>query len=148
MTIVNENYYKSIDYCIQCNLEWENDGQHFCQQCGQYAMGYTKTPIALLNTSIATADGTYRLSTVTLDQAKLLISDQDILSAIGHDSTAQILSDLLDADVPVNRIQFEQQPGQVALVFKLNGRPPEGKILSREEIEQIGYKFQILRREK
>jgi hypothetical protein len=105
-------------------------------------------PIALLNTSIATADGVYTLSTITLDQAKDLIKNREILSAIGHNSTAQILSDLLGIDILVNRIQFEQQEEQTALVFKLQGRPPEGKILSREEIESIGYKFQILRRVK
>ena len=105
-------------------------------------------PIALLNTSIATIDGTYTLETITLDQAKELIEGKETVSAIGHASTAQILTELLGIDVPVNRIQFEQQAGQVALVFKLNGRPLEGKILSREEIESIGYKFQILRRKK
>jgi hypothetical protein len=75
-----------------------------------------------------------------------LIANRETLSAIGHESTAQILSDLLGIDVPVNRIQFAQQEEQTALVFKLQGRPPEGKILTREEIETIGYKFQILRR--
>ena len=29
-------------------------------------------------------------------------------------------------------------------IFKLNGRAPEGSILSVEEIEAIGYKFQLL----
>lgn len=103
-------------------------------------------PIALLNTSIVTADGTYTLNTIDLNQAKDLIKDQEIISAIGHESTAQILYDLLGVDVPVNRIQFEQQPKQIALVFKLNGRPPEGKILRRDEIEQIGYSFKLLTR--
>jgi hypothetical protein len=103
-------------------------------------------PIALLNTSIATTDGAYTLSTITLNQAKDLIKNRETISAIGHESTAQILTELLGIEVPVNRIQFAQQSGQITLVFKLNGRPPEGKILSREEIEAIGYKFQILRR--
>lgn len=103
-------------------------------------------PIALLNTSIATADGDYNLTTITLDKAKNLIQGREILSAIGHESTAQILSELLGIDVPVNRIAFEQQPGQSAIVFKLNGRPPEGKILSRQEIEEFGYSFKLLHR--
>lgn len=83
-------------------------------------------PVALLNTSSATEDGTYKLRTVTADQARALIAARELLSAIGHDATAQILTTLLGADVPVNRIQFAQQPGQVALVFKLRGRAPEG----------------------
>jgi hypothetical protein len=105
-------------------------------------------PIALLNTSIATIDGTYTLETIALDQAKELIEGKETISAVGHGPTARLMTDMLGIDVPENRIEFEQQPGQTALVFKLNRRLPEGKILSREEIEEIGYKFQILRREK
>ena len=41
---------------------------------------------------------------------------------------------------------FSQDVGQRALVFKLNGRPEEGKILTTEEIEAIEYKFQLLER--
>jgi len=32
------------------------------------------------------------------------------------------------------------------LVFKLKGRVPEGKVLSREELEAIGYEFGLLTR--
>jgi hypothetical protein len=101
-------------------------------------------PIALLNTSIATIDGTYTLETITLDQAKELIEGKETISAVGHGPTARLMTDMLGIDVPENRIEFEQQPGQTALVFKLNRRLPEGKILSREEIESIGYVFKIL----
>jgi hypothetical protein len=31
-------------------------------------------------------------------------------------------------------------------VCKLNGRPPEGRVLSVEEMEEIGYSFKILER--
>lgn len=106
-----------------------------------------RPPLALLNTSIITADGEFTLRTITLDDALELVESANGLdSAIGHDSTAQIMSELLRVDVPVNRQMFEQQPGQQALVFKLNGRPPEGAILSREDIEKIGYSFKLLSR--
>lgn len=104
--------------------------------------------LGLLNTSIMTAPGAYELSDISLDFAKLLVNHYagNLDSAIGHASTAEIMSTLLGVEIPVNRQIFEQQPGQDALVFKLNGRPEEGKILTVEEIEKIGYKFQILRR--
>lgn len=102
--------------------------------------------VAILNTSIVTTEGTYMLKGISLDEAKSLASSNEILSAIGHQSTADILTELLGVPVPLNRIMFEQEQGQKALVFKLNGRPIEGKVLSREEIESIGYKFQILER--
>lgn len=58
--------------------------------------------------------------------------------------TAEIMTTLLGVEIPVNRQMFRQQPGQQALVFKLNGRPEEGKILTADEIQEIGYRFQLL----
>ena len=100
--------------------------------------------LAVLNTSILTTTGTFELQDITLQEAQQLVKDNEILSAVGHQSTADILTTLLGTEVPMNRILFEQETGQKALVFKLNGRPEEGKILTQEEIEEIGYKFQML----
>ncbi|QIB54784.1 DUF1874 domain-containing protein [Blautia producta] len=104
--------------------------------------------LALLNTSILTTAGAYRLIDITLDDARRIVSDHagNLDSAIGHQSTAEIMTTLLGTEIPVNRQMFTQEVGQAALVFKLNGRPPEGKILTVEEIEEIGYKFQVLLR--
>lgn len=105
--------------------------------------------LALLNTSILTTAGEYKLSDISLEDAKKLVADAGTLdSAIGHQSTAEIMTTLLETEVAVNRQMFTQEVGQQALVFKLNGRPEEGKILSKEEIEKIGYKFQLLERVK
>lgn len=100
--------------------------------------------LAVLNTSILTTEGTFTLKDITLEEARNLVTENEILSAVGHQSTADILTTLLETEVPMNRIQFAQETGQKALVFKLNGRPEEGKILTAEEIEAIGYKFQLL----
>ena len=104
--------------------------------------------MAILNTSILTTVGTYELQNITLQEAQALVQHNDILSAVGHQSTADILTTLLGVQVPMNRIMFEQEVGQKCLVFKLNGRPEEGKILTQQEIEEIGYKFQLLTRHK
>lgn len=104
--------------------------------------------LALLNTSILTAAGNYTLKDIALETARQLVSDNtnNLDSAIGHASTAEIMTTLLGVDIPVNRQMFLQDVGQAALVFKLNGRPEEGKILTAAEIESIGYKFQLLTR--
>ena len=102
--------------------------------------------IALLNTTILTTDGNYDCKTVSLEEAKKICNDGEMLSAIGHESTAQIMTELLKIEIKVNRILFSQEVGQIAVVFKLKGRPPEGKILSIEEIEKIGYEFKVLTR--
>lgn len=102
--------------------------------------------LGILNTAVLTADGTFDLRTISLTEARELAAASDLDSAVGHDSTAAILSDLLGVDVPVNRQLFAQQVGQLALVFKLNGRPPEGVILGREQLEEIGFTFKVLTR--
>lgn len=102
--------------------------------------------LAILNTSILTTTGTFELKDITLEEAKELVKSNEVLSAVGHQSTADILTTLLETEIPMNRIQFTQEPQQQALVFKLNGRPAEGQILTAEEIHKIGFKFQLLTR--
>lgn len=102
--------------------------------------------LGLLNTSILTAEGTYTLRDITTEEARELVTSNELDSAIGHVATALVMEQLLGIEIPVRRQVFTQQPGQQALVFKLNGRPAEGRILSVPEIEEIGYKFQLLTR--
>lgn len=104
--------------------------------------------LALLNTSILTTAGNYTLRDITLDQALQIVAENanNLNSSIVHASTAEIMTTLLGVNVPVNRQMFAQEVNQQALVFKLNGRPEEGKILTAAEINEIGYKFQLLTR--
>lgn len=100
--------------------------------------------ITILNTSILTTAGTFRLDDITINEAKNLVHNNEILSAVGHKSTADILTTLLGKEIPTNRIEYAQKVNEKALVFKLNRRPEEGKILTEDEIQEIGYKFQLL----
>lgn len=100
--------------------------------------------LLLLNSPVLTANGEFSLKELSLTAAQDLVAMSEIDSAIGHESTAQIMSELLGVTIPVNRQQVVQQPEQRALIFRLNSRPPEGKILSRQEIEAVGYSFGLL----
>ncbi len=64
---------------------------------------------------------------------------------IGH---AEVSSELLNTPIPVNRIDYIQQPGERAIVFKLKSRVPAGTILSKQQIEEIAYEFGLLTRTK
>lgn len=102
--------------------------------------------LALLNTSIMTVDGEYRLETISTEAAIELVrwyGPDMIDSAIGHTATAEIMSTVLGVEIQVSRQTFQQKPWQQALVFKLNARLPEGKILTLKEIQQIGYRWQL-----
>lgn len=99
----------------------------------------------ILNTSIITAYGSYSYKPCSLEQARVLVQN-GFQSAVGHESTAQVISTILGIDCPVNRMQYKQGPGDMALVFKMKARAPEGKILTVEELEVVGYEWGTLER--
>ena len=102
--------------------------------------------LGMLNTSIVTTVGTYKMVNLSLDQAKDLAKD-NILSAIGHDATAQVMSKLLGVDVPMNRIVFSQDVGQDVIVLKMKGRLPDDvKDLSIDDMYNIGFDLFLLTR--
>lgn len=103
--------------------------------------------IAILNTPILTGEGIYKLSNITLEQAQKLVNENEFISYIGHQATAEIISILLGTEVSMNRGQFKQEVGQKAIIFKLKSRLQEGQVLlTMQEIEKIGYEFQLLER--
>ena len=103
------------------------------------------SPVTILNTAILTNFGSYNYVPLTLEESQELIKD-GFQSAVGHQSTCEVISELLGVDVKMNRIEYSQQVGDVALVFKLKGRPEEGQILTVADIEKIGYEFGRLER--
>jgi len=101
--------------------------------------------IALMNTTVITVGGDYTLRSVTLTEARAMVA-QGYQSYIGHESTAQIMTELLGVKVESNRQGWFPEPGDSALCFKLNSRPKEGAILTRDELESIGFSFKVLTR--
>lgn len=101
--------------------------------------------VTILNTSILTTYGSYTYEQVSLKEAKNLIKN-GFKSAVGHQSTCDVLSTLLEVEVPLNRVMYEHKKGEIALIFKLRQRPEEGKILTAEEIEKIGYDFGVIKK--
>jgi hypothetical protein len=86
---------------------------------------------------------------VSLDEVRREIerakqSGYEIVSAIGHESTARLVSQLLGFEVPMNRIQVSLDYRTDLLVFQLRTRLPEGKLLSEEELKQVEYDFYLV----
>jgi len=104
--------------------------------------------IVFLNTSILTAEGGFYYHNECLERVLDILQNEHKntprLSAVGHGSTAAVFSELTGENVPVNRIQYKQEFSDLCIVLKMKGRPPEGKVLNREEMEKIGYEFGIL----
>jgi len=62
---------------------------------------------------------------------------KDVISAVGHASTAQLMSKLLGIEVPVNRAMVAFEDGDEAIVFQLMIRLQEGQVLNEEELQQL-----------
>jgi len=76
---------------------------------------------------------------VTLEEAKGIVTQ--VTSAIGHQTTADVLSALLETPIPMNRVSIKLNEGDILYVFQLLTRISEGKILTAEELKILPYKF-------
>jgi hypothetical protein len=83
---------------------------------------------------------TVKIKRIDVNQARQLVNQNQFISAIGHESTAKLLSMLLEIDIPTNRIQVEMISGDIGLHFVLKKRLPEGKIIEDiQELQEIGF---------
>src|SRR6476620_5978917 len=98
--------------CRNCGCPSPKNGEIglYCSACGA-VIDYGGT-VLLFNTSIITAHGVYRYLPISLADARLFAVNAD--SAIGHEATASILTELLNRPVSVNRTNSQQRPGDLA----------------------------------
>ena len=98
----------------------------------------------LFNTNIIPDEAVVRVKKISSQEATSIVHQtfgNSFESAIGHESTAAAMSELLGTTVPVNRIVAIPVDGDHAISLKLNGRLPEGEVLNREQLEGVGYQL-------
>jgi len=89
-------------------------------------------------------EATLKVSEVDTITVKSLLQSRNWESCVGHQGTADILTSLLGVDIPMNRIAVKMEKGDVAIVFQLMQRVEEGKVLTKEELEALPFKFLIV----
>jgi hypothetical protein len=102
--------------------------------------------VYLMSTTVipSGAWGRWEMDSVDLTQVQLALYPENgdgYVSAVGHESTAQIMTELTGQPVAANRITVQPVPGDVFYCFKLDKRPPEGAILDRAQLEELGYSW-------
>ncbi len=83
---------------------------------------------------------TLKTKPVSLNMVKEIIKDKEIESYIGHEATANLLSSLLNINVPTNRSMYDPKPNDVAVIIRLKKRlekPEDVKNVSPNDIEFI-----------
>lgn len=100
----------------------------------------------VLNSPILTSYGHYLFSgPIKIEEARSLLQGE-FMSAVGHQVTADMLSEILGINVPYNRTRIEMKPGDKALIFRLLQRVSPGEINDRTVLEQVGYEMSWLER--
>jgi hypothetical protein len=83
---------------------------------------------------------TLRTSPVSLEEVRELVKGREIVSYIGHEATASLLTRLLGVSVPMNRSMYDPRPGDIAVVVRLKKRlekPEDVQNVSESDVEFI-----------
>jgi len=62
---------------------------------------------------------------------------RDVESVVSHESTAQVLTSLLNREVKFNRVNVSLRKGDTLYVFQVLQRPREGQVFTTDELQQI-----------
>lgn len=107
-------------------------------------------PLLLMNSSTMTADGLFFREPIADEEAKELVAaahaNDRLVSALGHRGAAEALSLITGVEVTAPRTRVEQQIGQLAVVLQVDTRLPEGKVLTRKELDEVGYSLKKVTR--
>ena len=68
---------------------------------------------------------------------QLRLEDNELVNAIGHDSTINLINTLCGTELTKNRVEIKMEKGDLALIIMMTERLPEGKVLSIQEIREM-----------
>ncbi len=81
-----------------------------------------------------------KVNTLTVDEVVNLVG-KGFISAVGHDSTASVLTAQLGIDVATNRVNVKLSMDDILIVAQLNERLPEGVILTAGDLMTLKVAF-------
>jgi len=67
----------------------------------------------------------------------------ELINAVGHDSTIDVINKLCGTQLQKNRIEIKMVQGDIAFAIMVNHRLEEGKVLNEEEILRMLWQGKI-----
>ena len=101
--------------------------------------------IYVLNAPVITNYGEYRFTKIKPDTARQILSE-GFVSAIGHKSTANVMSDIIGVEILFNRITIRMEKGDKAVALWLLDRPGEAQVYSSEDLAAVPCELGLLER--
>jgi hypothetical protein len=100
----------------------------------------------LMSTTVipAGANGDWNITPITLGCAQDIVRKHHYTSAVGHASTAEAMAELLEQKCEAARITVTPVEGDYFLCFRLLKRPPEGAILDKQALHDIGFEWVLM----
>ena len=86
---------------------------------------------------LSSQECTLKIRSETPSVIRLRLKSEPFTSSVGHESTARLMSKLLDLYIPVHRTSIKLREGDELIVFQLKLRLPEGKTLSEPELNEL-----------
>jgi len=81
------------------------------------------------------------ITEIAISDVHDILDSEDVTFRIGHESTAQVLSEALGLSVAADRRPVEIKDGDFLVVAQVTVRPAEGQIYTSKELESIPLKF-------
>jgi hypothetical protein len=86
-----------------------------------------------------------KVKEVDLETAKEIIRNaNEFTSAVGHPSTADVMTQMLGTEVKPNRIQLQLKHGDQLLILQILVRLEEGRVLNADEILALPVKWYLV----
>ena len=137
-------------YCKDCYFkseEWKGDGWggDLEYKVGMGKGGGTMRGRIYLGNAFAISmlksfPAKVRIEEVSVDEVREILKE-GYESILGHEGTAQAVSQILGWEVKTNRVAIKLNEEDLLIVSTILGRLPEGKILNKDEVLEIGIKF-------
>jgi len=73
--------------------------------------------------------------------------EKELVSIVGHEGTANLISQVLGREIQVNRVQYKLKAGDILYVCVVKQRLEEGRVLKEEELKKVEidwWKIQII----
>jgi hypothetical protein len=83
-------------------------------------------------------EATIKVRRITVEEAREILAN-GFVSAVGHEGTAKLLSQLLGIQIPAERRTIFMRPGDRAVHFYLKSRLPEGVVLNEEQLKSLPF---------